>query len=181
MSYMITVGVCCGATGLWQMFSERKLRRPSVTFAELSLCVSPPCMSCPDPISQLCSACCPRCTACLLHCHLFVFFSFHLSLSLSLSLSACLFKRERNAAGLMQRQTLWLWLSACGCERMIKEPAINMTVWWWGCLPICCFIWRLMTSSWRDDLSRISGGQCLRTPLSQPYPDITFFKYAEHG
>lgn len=98
-----------------------------------------------------------------------------------LSLSVCLFKRERNAAGLIQRQTLWLWLSVCGCERMIKEPAINMTVWWWGCLPICCFIWRLMTSSWWDDLSQISGGQYLRTPFSKPYPDITFFKYAEHG
>ncbi len=134
MSYMTVAGVSCGATGLWQRcFLGEKRDALGWPLAELSLCVSPPCMSCPDRISQLCSTCCPRCTTCLLHHHR----SFsHLSLFL---------KGGRNAAGLMQRQIMWLWLSACGCERMMKEPAINMAAWWWGYLPICCFIRRLTT------------------------------------
>ena len=32
-----------------------------------------------------------------------------------------------------------------GCEAVIKEPAVSMTAWWWGYLPICCFIQRLTT------------------------------------
>lgn len=82
-------------------------------------------------------------------------------------------------------KTMWLWLSAGACERMIKEPATIVAARWWGYLLICCFIWHLTAYSLepriRWFIKKYQGDSTARLLLSQPCPDIIFLENAKHG
>lgn len=139
MSYLTVAGVCCGATGLWQRCG-REVRRPWVTSGWIiSLRVSSLyVLSWSYLPAQLCSACCSRCTTCLLHHHCFFFFS----------PSPFSFLKEKE----MQQGSCRGKQCGCGCQPVpVRKWLKSLPQTWLRddeviCLFVC-FIWRLTTYS----------------------------------